>query len=360
MCCLAIDISNTKIMIAESQRHSISWFSRSFSLLIGGLLTLSVTLVSCHSSNPPDTSNIGGIKTKVLRMGYQSVGDVVRARQVLEKRLKPLGITVEWAKFTAGPELLEAMNVGSLDIGAVGETPPIFAQESGIPFVYLASTKPGNGQEVAIVVRKDSPIKTVADLKGKSLAFERATAGEYFAVKVLEEAGLKLSDVKYVNLIAAEARAALFSKSIDAAVVNDPNLTIYQKTIGVRILRNGKGIRHQGGYYLVARSFVKENPALTKIILAEINNVGKWAEAHPQDVAKIIAADSHLDLATLETIVKRRHYTLRPINDGILSGQQQIADFFYENKFISKKINVKDAALSPAEYAAITPAEIKP
>ncbi len=332
-------------------------------LLIAGVFTVSTSLVSCKAPNTPEKAAIAassGIKTKVVRMGYMTAGDITRSRQVLEKRLNPLGIKIEWAKFTAGPQLLEAMNVGSLDVGAVGETPPIFAQVTGIPFVYIASTKPPTGEGTAIVVHKDSPIKTVADLKGKTLAFQRATASQYFVVKALQEAGLKLSDVKHLNLISPETRAAFIRRSIDAGVINDPQLAEFQRTVGVRILRDGKGITTQGGYWLAARSFVKDNPELVKIILEEVNNVGKWAEANPRDVAEIIGRDAKLDISTLEKVVRRRRYTLRPINDEILSGQQKIADLFYEQKFITKKINVKEAALSSQEYAAVTPSEIKP
>ncbi|MEH2415460.1 aliphatic sulfonate ABC transporter substrate-binding protein [Nostoc sp.] len=332
-------------------------------LLMAGVFTLSTTLVSCKTPNTPEKAAIAassGIKTKVLRIGYFTAADITRNRQVLEKRLNPLGINLQWAKFTAGPQLLEAMNVGSLDVGAVGETPPIFAQAAGIPFVFIASTKPATGEGTAIVVHKDSPIKTVADLKGKTLAFQRATASQYFVVKALEEVGLKLSDVKYLNLISPETRAAFIRNSIDAGVISDPQLAEFQRTVGVRILRDGKGITTQGGYWLAARSFVNENPKLVKIILEEVNNVGKWAEANPRDVAEIIARDAKLDIPTLEKVVKRRRYTLRPISDEILSGQQKISDLFYEQKFITKKINVKDVALSPEEYTALTPPEIKP
>ncbi|MHC5737002.1 aliphatic sulfonate ABC transporter substrate-binding protein [Nostoc sp.] len=332
-------------------------------LLMAGVFTLSTTLVSCKTPNTAEKAAVAassGIKTKVLRIGYMTAGDITRSRQVLEKRLNPLGINVQWAKFTAGPQLLEAMNVGSLDVGAVGETPPIFAQATGIPFVFIASTKPATGEGTAIVVHKNSPIKTVADLKGKTLAFQRATASQYFVVKALEEVGLKLSDVKYLNLISPETRAAFLRNSIDAGVISDPQLAEFQRTVGVRILRDGKGITTQGGYWLAARSFVKDNPELVKILLEEVNNVGKWAEAHPRDVAEIIARDAKLDIPTLEKVVKRRRYTLRPISDEILSGQQKISDLFYEQKFITKKINVKDVALSPEEYTALTPPEIKP
>ncbi|MFN6463848.1 MAG: aliphatic sulfonate ABC transporter substrate-binding protein [Nostoc sp. DedVER02] len=329
--------------------------------LVAGVFTLSTSLVGCSSQTTEKTAVASSnIKTKVLRMGYQSAGDIVKIKGVLEKRLKPLGISVEWSKFAAGPQLLEAMNVGSVDFGSVGETPPIFAQASGVPFVYVASTKPGTGEGTAVVVDKDSSIKTVADLKGKGLAFQRATAQQYFVVKVLKEAGLKLSDVKHINLTPLETRAAFERKSVEAAVVGDPHLAVFQKTARVRILRDGKNITTQGGYWLGSRTFVKDNPELVKAILEEINNIGKWAENNPKEVAELISPEAKIDVPTLELVSKRRRYTLRPLSEEVLSGQQTIADLFYEQKFITKKINVRDAILSAEQYAAFTPTDVKP
>ncbi|WP_334757876.1 aliphatic sulfonate ABC transporter substrate-binding protein [Nostoc sp.] len=330
--------------------------------LVGGVFTLSPTLVSCKApSTPEQAANASNsTKTKVLHMGYMTAGDLLKIKGLLEKRLTPLGISVEWSKFAAGPQLLEAMNVGSVDFGLVGETPPIFAQASGVPFVYVASSKPGTGEETAVVVDKDSPIKTIADLKGKGLAFQRATAQQYFVLKVLEEAGLKLSDIKHINLTPVETRAAFERKSVDAAVIGDPHLALFQKTGSIRIIRNGKGISTQGAYWLGSRNFVKNNPDIVKIILEEVNNVGKWAEANPRQVAELISPEAKIDVPTLELVSKRRHYTLRPLSEQVLSGQQKIADLFYEQKFITKKIHVKEATLSSEQYAAFTPLEVKP
>lgn len=344
-------------MIAISRRSHVKHF---LAFLVTGIF-VSTTLVGCKAPNTSEKTAVAatGIKAKVVRVGYFSASDITRSRGVLEKRLNPLGIRVEWSKFTAGPQLLEGVNVGSLDIGMVGETPPIFAQAAGIPFVFIASTRPGTGEGTAIVVPKDSPVKTTADLKGRNIAFQRGTASQYFVVKALQEVGLKLSDVKHLNLIATETRAALLNNSVDAAVVSDPQLAEFQRTLLIRVVRNAKGLSTQGGYWIAQRDFVKDNPKLIKTILEEVNNVGKWTDANPREVAEIIARDVKVDVDTLEKIVKRRNATLRPITNEILAGQQEISDLFYEQKIIDKPIKVKEKALSPEEYTAITPPEFK-
>lgn len=106
-----------------------------------------------------------------LRIGYQksaSLFVLLKAQGTLEKKLAALGVTPKWVEFPAGPQLLEGLNVGSVDVGFVGEAPPIFAQAAGAKFVYIGFD-PAAPQAEALVVPKGSAIKTVADLKGKKV-----------------------------------------------------------------------------------------------------------------------------------------------------------------------------------------------
>src|SRR5437868_12280402 len=109
-------------------------------------------------------------KPELLRIGYQKYGTLtlLKARGDLEKRLAPQGIEVKWTEFPAGPVLLEALNVGSIDFGTVGEAPPIFAQAAGADLLYVANQPPSPAAE-AIVVPKGSALKSVADLKGRKV-----------------------------------------------------------------------------------------------------------------------------------------------------------------------------------------------
>ena len=134
-----------------------------------------------------------------LRIGYQKYGTLVllKAQGALEKRLAPLGIQVKWAEFPGGPQLLEALNVGSVDFGTTGETPPIFAQAAGADLQYVAY-EPAAPKGEAIVVAKDSPLKSVKDLKGKRVALNKGSNVHYLLVKALEKAGLKYEDVQTV------------------------------------------------------------------------------------------------------------------------------------------------------------------
>lgn len=333
-----------------------------------GFLALSTTLVSCTSTVP--NTNTGTVpkaepagektitfKTKVLRIGYQSSGDLVRVTRVLEKRLEPLGLKVEWSQFAQGPQLMEAMNVGKIDIGSVGETPPIFAQAAGAKIIYLAGRRlgPNSGKGSAIAVPKGSPIKTLAQIKGQKVVFQKGSAAHYFIIKALEEVNLKYSDIKVLSMPNVEARGAFIQGTIPVWVTGDPHLALVEKLHGARVLRDATNIGTPGGYYIGTREFTKENPELVRIILEEIDKNGQWAEANRKEVAKLIAPVLKIDLPIQEIISSRATYRLRGITPQLMQSQQSVADLFYNEKILPKKIDIKEALLTPQEYGAITP-----
>ena len=136
-----------------------------------------------------------------VRIGYQKYGTflILKARGLLERKLEPLGFGVTWTEFPGGPQLLEALNVGALDFGITGESPPIFAQAAGAPLVYVAN-EPAAPLGEAILVRKDSPLKAVGELKGRKVGLNKGSNVHYLLVKALEKAGLAYTDIEPVFL----------------------------------------------------------------------------------------------------------------------------------------------------------------
>ena len=155
---------------------------------------------------------------KELRIGFQKSASLFvlqKAQGTLEKRLAPQGVAVKWVEFPAGPQLLEGLNVGAVDVGFVGEAPPIFAQAAGARFVYIGND-PASPTTEAVVVPKDSPLKSVADLKGRRVALNKGSNVHYLLVKLLEKNNLKYSDITPVFLPPADARAAFEKGAVDA------------------------------------------------------------------------------------------------------------------------------------------------
>src|SRR3954452_15204065 len=208
-----------------------------------------------------------------LRIGNQKGQlSLLKARGTLEKRLAPLGVTVKWTEFTAGPVQLEALNVGSIDFGDVGEAPPIFAQAAGAPLAYVAATVHRPAAE-AVLVQQDSPIRSVADLKGKKIALNKGSNVHYFIVKLFEKHGLPYSDLKFVFLPPADARAAFEKGSVDAWVIWDPFLASAEKSLGARVLADGTGLVSNHQFYLAARPYAERNPEIVRLLIEELAKV---------------------------------------------------------------------------------------
>lgn len=264
--------------------------------------------------------------TRVLRVGHQKGWlSILKGRGTLEKELAPLGVSVTWTEFNAGPVQLEALNVGAIDFGDVGEAPPIFAQAAGAPLVYAGATVPRPRLE-AIIVPKDSPIKTIADLKGKRVAYNKG------------------SNVQSVFLPPPDARAAFQKGAIDAWIIWDPFLAAAQKTLDARLLADASGVVNNRAYYFTSRDFASKNTDVLKIAIRQINDIDTWASKNKTAAAAELSAVLGLDKSITELYLSRSEFGTAPVNSAILAEQQKIADTFFELKLIPKKLNLLHAA----------------
>lgn len=280
----------------------------------------------------------------VVRIGYQKYGTltVLKGTGELEKRLAPLGVAVKWVEFPAGPQLLEGLNVGSIDFGNVGEAPPIFAQAAGADLVYVANQPPSPTSE-AIVVPKDSGLRAVAELKGKKIALNKGSNVHYLLVKALEKAGVKYTDVQTVFLPPADARAAFERGSVDAWVIWDPFLAAAEKQVGACVLADGRGLVANHQFYLASRPYATRNPGVIKAIVSELQRVDLWAAKEHAAAAKVLAPEIGLNQEITELSVKRFGYGIQPITQAVATEQQKIADAFHALKLIPKPIRIADA-----------------
>lgn len=280
----------------------------------------------------------------VLRVGFQKYGTLtlLKARGDLEKRLAPLGIDVRWTEFPAGPQLLEGLNVGSIDFGVVGEAPPVFAQAAGADLVYVGNQPPAPTAE-AILVPKDSPVRTLADLKGKKVALNKGSNVHYLLVKALEKAGIAYTDIQVAYLPPADARAAFERGSVDAWVIWDPFLAAAERQLGARVLADGKGLVANLQFYLATRRYAEQNPKVIAAVFDELAKLDVWAAKSPQAVAELLAPQIGLDLETTRRASDRFAYGVQPITPAVAAEQQKIADAFYQLKLIPKPIRIADA-----------------
>ena len=312
----------------QYRRHTIAMIS---ALLVSGLATVAAPVFAENKV------------TSTLRIGYQKYGPltILKGTGALEKRLAPLGIDVKWTEFTAGPQLLEGLNVGSIDFGTTGEAPPIFAQAAGADLVYVANEPAAPGGE-AIVVPKNSPLKSVADLKGKKIVLNKGSNVHYLLVKVLEKAGIAYRDVETIFLPPAEARAAFERGSVDAWVIWDPYLAAAEKQLGARIIVDGKGAVSNHQFYLAARPYAQKHPEVLKLLIEELARTDDWVLQNVKQTTTIFSAQTGLPADVVEQSNGRFSFHVQPISEQVIREQQSIADTFTELKLIPKKIQIKD------------------
>ena len=281
-----------------------------------------------------------------LRIGYQKSANLFvlqKAQGTLEKRLAPLNVGVKWVEFPAGPQLLEGLNVGAIDVGHVGEAPPIFAQAAGANFVYIGHD-PAAPEAEAIVVPPGSAIKTAADLKGKKVALNKGSNVHYLLVRALEKAGLKYGDIQPVFLPPADARAAFEKGSVDAWAIWDPFLAAVEKQSNARIIVDGRnGVASNHLFYLAERGFAQTRPDVIKALFEDSVEQGRWLKANLKQAATLIAPLQGLDAAVVELALQRYQFSVTPVSPAVAAEQQKVADAFYELKLIPKPVRIADA-----------------
>ena len=266
---------------------------------------------------------------KEFRIGYQKNGVLVIARQqdALEKRFAKVGVAIKWVEFSAGPPMMEAMNAGSVDFGQVGDSPPIFAQAAGANIVYVAGQPITNGQ--GILVKQDSEIRTLADLKGKRIALGKGTSAHNVTIMALENAGLQFGDITPVYLNPPEGASAFARGSVDAWAVWDPYFSIGEPRAAAACWpRRSSSARPTRS--ISPTRFRVAHGAFLRDAIAALAQVADWAEANRDQVGKSLAEVTGVDLEIQTFAARRSSFAIGRIDDGIVTTQQAVADRFHK------------------------------
>jgi sulfonate transport system substrate-binding protein len=285
-----------------------------------------------------------------LRIGYQkSAANLVIVKQqgALEKRFP--NTRVSWIEFPAGPQLLEALSVGALEFGLTGDSPPVFAQAAGRELVYVGA-EPAKPESSAILVLRSSPVRTLAELKGKKVALQKGSSAHYLLVRAIAKAGLQWSDIQPIYLAPADARAAFERGSVDAWAIWDPFFAATELAIQPRILATGRGLSGNNSFYLASVPFATHHPQAIAVLFEELTRADRFVQEHRPEAIKLIAAFSGLDAGVVSLFLQRRP----PSPVGLLSAktaadQQQVADAFARLALIPKPVQVADIVWKPRD-----------
>ena len=309
--------------------------------IVGILAAVTIAAVTSAVAQTPPSDTI--------RIGYQkssTLTAVLKTNGALEKALAPLGVQVSWHEFTSGLPLLEAINTNNIDFGAdVADTVPLFAQAAGARLAYIAEEAASPSAQ-AILVGPESPIRTLADLKGKKVAVTKGAGSHFLLLAALAKSGLNFKDISPAYLTPADGRAAFIGGNVDAWVAWDPFLTSAQRQSNARVLSDGSnGLASYKRYYLSSAAFADRRGDVLNIIFGKLDETGQWVKAHPKDAAALLAGLWGIDAATVEEANSHRSYKVGVVTAPGLSEQQRIADAFYSEGLLPVKVDAGNAKI---------------
>ena len=285
---------------------------------------------------------------KELRIGYQKAAVnlvLIKQQGILEKRFPQS--RVQWIEFPAGPQLLEALSAGSLEFGLTGDSPPVFAQAAGKDLFYVGA-EPPKPDSSAILVLPESPLRKLADLKGKRIALQKGSSAHYLLVRAVEKAGLQWADIQPLYLAPADARAAFERKSVDAWAIWDPFYAAVELALKPRVLATGRDLSSNNSFYLASRNFTTQHPKVLAALFEELTRADRLVQDDRPAAIKLVAGFSGLDAGVVNLFIQRRPKSpVGPLTAAITADQQRVADAFHQLGLIPKRIQVADIVWRP-------------
>jgi sulfonate transport system substrate-binding protein len=314
-------------------------------LALAGLAAAGCSSSSSSSSSADAPASSSGSSANLSSVTL-NVGDQkgTGAEAVLQAAglLKTLPFKVNWSDFTSGPTMVQAMSTGAVDIGGVGDAPPVFAASGGESIQIVGARETLAGDTDAIVVPKNSPIHSIAQLRGKKIAVSVGSSDDYELLSVLTKNGLTTKDITVVNLQPAPALAAFTSGAIDAWDIWPPYVQQLVGQYGARVLVTGEPYGSPYSFEVASKAAVT-NPAKAaaiKVYLATLDKAYEWTATHPTQWGAIWSQAAGLPVSVMDVAAKVDATTPVPITSTVIASEQNLVSQFYAAGLIPSKVNM--------------------
>jgi sulfonate transport system substrate-binding protein len=282
------------------------------------ILTLALAITGCQGRSAPAAK-------AVLKVASQKGG----TRSLASHALDGAPYAVEWSEFPSAQTLLEALGAGAADAGAVGDAPFIFAYSSGSKVkAVLALRAASGGASTAVLVTAGSPIRALADLKGKRIATGRGSIGHYLLLRVLERAGLTPDDVHVVYLNPGDAKAAFTAGSVDAWATWNPYVALAVLHDHARILTDGRGLLTGVAFEAATDAAIKDKRAALDDFLTRLAKAERWEADHGPEFAAVLAKETGLPLDVATYTVNMARLEPTHIDAAVLAEEHSTLDHF--------------------------------
>jgi sulfonate transport system substrate-binding protein len=296
------------------------------------------TAAAAASAPPSSSVNLSSVTLNVGDQKGTGAEAVLKAAGLLST----LPFKVNWSDFTSGPPMLEAMASGSVDIGGVGDAPPVFAASGGEGVEIVGARTTSTGDQDAIVVPKGSPITSIQQLKGKKIAYGSGSSANYHLLTVLSKAGLTKSDVTLVSLQPANALAAFTSGAVDAWDIWPPYVQQVVAQDGARVLAIGPQYGSPYSFEVASKAAVAnpEKAAAIKVYLATLNKAYTWTAAHPAAWGAAWSAAAGLPASITDVAAKVDATTPVAITSAVTASEQDLVSQFYKAGLIPDNVDM--------------------
>ncbi|MGW4681130.1 aliphatic sulfonate ABC transporter substrate-binding protein [Micromonospora taraxaci] len=300
--------------------------------LLTAALTTVALLATVAVSACGGSADAGGAESK-LRIGYQRFGglSLVKARGAAPN--------VEWSLFESGPALTEALKAGSIDIGQVGEAPPVFAAAGKIPFSIIGTSAP-IPQGEAVLVKADRGYRSFADLRGKTVALNKGSNVHWLLVQLLKANNMTLKDIQVKYLKPAEGRPAFDGGQVDAWVIWDPYFALAEQP-GVQVLADATNLASNREYVLAAPGAVEKRSDDIRAFLQRYREVTDWGIANPEERASTLAPELKIPQDVTSRALARSARPLAPVTPAIGDELQAITDSFIALDLIPGPVDIR-------------------
>ncbi len=273
-----------------------------------------------------------------LRVANQK--STIKALLDVSGESKNVPYEIQWSEFPSASPLGEALNAGAVDVGALGDAPYVFALGAGASLKVVSIIHAEGRNTTALLVNKDSPIKTVADLKGKKIVTGRGSIGHYLAIKALANAGLSTKDVQFIFLLPSESRLVLDNGTADAWATWDPYTTVVTSQSQARVLVSGSKLLSNHLYFAATSQAIADKRVQLDDFVARIDRAFAWANTHPNEYAAAQAKITGLPLEVHVEVAKDTRLSPVAIDDSVISGLQATADIYRQEGLLTKHIDV--------------------
>ncbi|WP_246213178.1 aliphatic sulfonate ABC transporter substrate-binding protein [Aminipila butyrica] len=304
-----------------------------------------LTLVGCgtdddSTSGKTENNSESGAVLRIAAQPYPLYTPVYVAQELgyLQEEFEAVGATYEWQEFKSGPLVNEAVAAGEADLGFMADLPAIIAKSTGQPIEIVSNIAYGE-KGLAVLVKADSTVKSIADLKGKKIAYATGSYAQHLLALLLSNEDLTLDDVQTINLGASDQPAALANGEVDAIVIWEQYISKLTSDGTAKVLADGTGVKRGNMITYVVSDYAKANPDVIKAYIRALNRADELLASDPDKAAEAVAADFGVDTKLMRKIISNFTYSTELTAEDIAE-ITKVKDFSLDAGIISKDVDI--------------------